>query len=338
MKKWTVLVMPHDQGNTRTIHIYSLQVWAVVAVLSALAFTSAFTYARYRSARFDAEAFRKQTLDLQIAVSRKAPEVGLGEAEKSALEAKIRAEYNAKDDKIKSELSALYDLEAEVRSIHGLPPKDAAVRVASGPIGGGKGGGSGESESEDALAQYPEQVEGDFLTPPSVIYGIANPPADMIVQEISLRTASLHQLIAAMDSKKSLVERTPSIWPTKHPRAYISSGFGYRVDPFSRNIQLHDGVDFPAPMGSDVIATARGTVTEAYYDRWLGNLVKIDHGSGIETWYGHMSALDAKAGDEVSRGDVIGKVGSTGRSTGCHIHYEVHTNGKRINPIRYLGQ
>ena len=86
-----------------------------------------------------------------------------------------------------------------------------------------------------------------------------------------------------------------------------------------------------------MIATARGTVSFAGRDRYFGNLVKIDHDFGVETWYAHMSKLSVKVGDEVERGDQVGNVGSTGRATGTHIHYEIQVNGKPINPQRFLG-
>lgn len=334
MKKWTVMVMPHNQGNTKTFHLYSGQVWALVGVLACFSFTTAFAVGRSQMAKAQAQQFRKINLELQAEVSRRAPETGLSQEEQAALEARIRAEYAAKDDKIKAELSELYDLEAQVRAIHGLPPRETAVVISSEKeaVGGGKGGApDGEVE-----AVYAASVALERLLPPTVLEGIANPPADLVVEEIRVRTASLGQLLAALESQRELVARMPSIWPTRHPRAYISSGFGHRIDPFTRRLSRHDGVDFPAPYGSNVVATAHGEVKEAYYDRWLGNLVKINHGDGVETWYGHMSELSVHKGDTVDRGAVIGKVGSTGRSTGSHIHYEVHVNGKLVDPSKYL--
>ena len=341
MKKWTVLVMPHDQGNTRTLHLYSGQIWTLVLVLVGLTFISAFMFGRYRVARAETEHFKNLNLELQTEVSKQAPESGLTSDEKTRIEEKIREEFGAKDSRIEQELSELYDLEKQVRQIHGLAPKaSTGTAVASGPTGkGGKGGGISDSDPADPMVMYASMIDdGSGLpAPPTVIYGMADPPADLLVQEINIRKASLRQLVDALDARKDEVERTPSVWPTNHPRAYISSTFGNRIDPISRDIRHHDGVDFPAPYGTTARATARGTVKEAYFDRWFGNLVKIDHGDGLETWYAHLSKLSVEAGQQIQRGDKIGEVGSTGRSTGSHIHYEVHKNGKRVDPMKYLG-
>lgn len=339
MRMWTVLVVPHDQGNTKTLHVYSGQVWAVIAVLAGLTFTSAFLLGRYKVARAETAQYKSVNLELLSAVSQLEPDVSLPDDERARIESRIREEFGQKDQQIEQKLSELYDLERQVREIHGVPADDvsAAAPASTGPVGkGGKGGGPGDRP--DSMAVFAAFAGDDPISqPPTVIYGMADPPADLIIQEINIRKASLQQLVDALDSKRDAVERTPSIWPTNHPRAYISSTYGNRIDPISRDIRHHDGVDFPAPYGTTVRATAKGTVKMAHYDRWLGNLVKIDHGNGIESWYAHMSKIAVKPGDAVSRGDKIGEVGSTGRSTGAHIHYEIHVNGKRVNPGKYLG-
>jgi murein DD-endopeptidase MepM/ murein hydrolase activator NlpD len=119
-------------------------------------------------------------------------------------------------------------------------------------------------------------------------------------------------------------------------RGKITSRFGYRRDPFHFRLRHHDGVDISAPTGSQVVSTAKGRVTYSGYDGDYGNLVRVDHGNGIETWYAHLSERSVKQGQEVSRLDPIGKVGSTGRSTGSHLHFEVHVNGRKVDGEKYL--
>ena len=125
----------------------------------------------------------------------------------------------------------------------------------------------------------------------------------------------------------------PAILPAE---GYISSGFGYRPSPFNGRRLHHNGVDFAVAYGSPVRATADGLVTTAGWQKFLGKAVAIDHGMGIATQYGHNSKLLVHVGDHVRRGDIIALAGSTGRSTGSHVHYEVWLNHQRIDPSQFL--
>ena len=115
-----------------------------------------------------------------------------------------------------------------------------------------------------------------------------------------------------------------------------TSTFGYRLDPFTRSAALHTGTDFRAEAGSPVRATAAGRVTTAEYSGGYGNMVEVDHGGGLVTRYGHLSAFSVSPGDRVDVGEMVGRVGSTGRSTGSHLHYETRINGEPVNPVRFL--
>lgn len=116
----------------------------------------------------------------------------------------------------------------------------------------------------------------------------------------------------------------------------FTSGFGYRRDPKTGGRRMHNGTDFAAPHGTDIFATADGIVTYAGWNSGYGNYVEIQHEFGIETRYGHMSRIRVKKGQRVSRGQQIGDMGNTGRSTGTHLHYEVRVNGKPVNPMNYI--
>ena len=116
----------------------------------------------------------------------------------------------------------------------------------------------------------------------------------------------------------------------------INSGYGYRKDPFNRKKAFHAGIDIDANYGQAVVATADGVVTKAAWKNHYGRTVVIKHEDGYKTLYGHLSKITVKEGDKVKVGDVIGKAGSTGRSTGVHLHYEVVKNGKRVNPKNFL--
>jgi murein DD-endopeptidase MepM/ murein hydrolase activator NlpD len=127
----------------------------------------------------------------------------------------------------------------------------------------------------------------------------------------------------------------PSDKPVK--TAEFTSGYGIRSDPFRGRAARHQGIDLAAPTGTPIYATADGIVSDAGYNSGgYGNLVKLDHGRGIETRYGHLSAILVRDGQRVVRGQQIGRMGSTGRSTGSHLHYEVRIDGRAVNPIPFM--
>jgi murein DD-endopeptidase MepM/ murein hydrolase activator NlpD len=139
----------------------------------------------------------------------------------------------------------------------------------------------------------------------------------------------------SVESQQQLARATPSIWPLA---GWLSSGYGNRKDPFDGSADFHPGLDIAANRGTPVRATADGTVLTAGYNGNYGNSVLIEHGFSISTRFGHMSRLAVRAGQAIRRGDVVGYVGSTGRATGSHLHYEILVNGSPINPLRLLAR
>lgn len=136
-----------------------------------------------------------------------------------------------------------------------------------------------------------------------------------------------------VDKRNQLAAATPSIWPT---HGWLSSTMGNRSDPLTGEKDFHPGLDISADKGDPVYATADGKVSNASAAGNYGNLVVLDHGYGLETRYGHLSAFKVKSGQDVKRGDLLGLVGSTGRTTGAHLHYEVRANGRILNPLQLL--
>src|SRR5579871_3270529 len=128
---------------------------------------------------------------------------------------------------------------------------------------------------------------------------------------------------------------TPSLWPVI---GHLTGGFGERMDPFSGEGAFHTGVDISSQYGDAVRASADGVVEEADERSGYGRLVVVDHGFGVRTYYGHLSSFNVIAGQQLRRGDTIGNVGVSGRSTGPHVHYEVRINGAPVNPMKYLRQ
>jgi len=148
-----------------------------------------------------------------------------------------------------------------------------------------------------------------------------------------LEEARQQELIQTLREREDMLAATPSIWPTE---GWISSSFGYRTSPFTGKREFHKGLDISTPTGTPIYAPAKGLVVNAGRRGGYGLRVSIDHGAGVITRYGHMHRISVKPGQTVTRGELIGYVGSTGRSTGPHLHYEVRLNGLPVDPMRYI--
>ncbi len=155
----------------------------------------------------------------------------------------------------------------------------------------------------------------------------------MVVQD-----RSYVQIAGFIKNKEQLLASTPAIQPVSNTDLKrVASGFGYRIDPIYKTPRFHAGLDFTAPQGTPIYATANGVAkTAGNSGNGYGNHVVINHGYGYETLYGHMFKVKVRVGQRVRRGEIIGYVGSTGKSTGPHCHYEVHKNGTRIDPVYFF--
>ncbi|MEY8840449.1 DUF5930 domain-containing protein, partial [Cribrihabitans sp. XS_ASV171] len=150
-----------------------------------------------------------------------------------------------------------------------------------------------------------------------------------------LRANAILQQMDQLNLYRIAAQQAPFAIPVKSAFRY-TSGFGSRRDPKTGGRRMHNGVDFAGAHGTDIHATADGVVTHAGWLSGFGRLVKIEHAFGIETYYAHNTKLRVKVGQRVSRGDHIADMGSTGRSTGTHLHYEVRVNGRPVNPMIYI--
>lgn len=152
------------------------------------------------------------------------------------------------------------------------------------------------------------------------------------------QTISFTAIEEMVKNKEALLAATPAIQPVSNKElSRLASGFGYRIDPVYKTTKMHAGLDFAAPQGTPIYATADGVVSLAgNMANGYGNHVIINHGYGYETLYGHMARVKARRGQRIRRGEVIGWVGSTGKSTGPHLHYEVHKNGRELDPIYFF--
>lgn len=194
-----------------------------------------------------------------------------------------------------------------------------------------------DSARAKALEQQKEiqlvQGMGQFELESSILETLNNINRRMTVQE-----KSYGQIDQFIKNKEELLACTPAIQPLSNKDLKrIASGFGHRIDPVYKTVKFHAGLDFTAPQGTPIYASANGVVRiAAHLGTGYGNHVVINHGYGYETLYGHMFRIKAKAGQRVKRGEIIGYVGSTGKSTGPHCHYEVHKNGRPLDPVYFF--
>jgi murein DD-endopeptidase MepM/ murein hydrolase activator NlpD len=294
---YTVLVLPDASSTPRKFHI-SKTVLATLASLAALAIV-AFAFFLYQYVNVN---------------------VRLLELKQLRLDAVSRSFLAEKVGQLEGELSRLRDLDHRLRAVIGLDAGDPPTRSASLAQGGA------ETVSRNALLDALKQRTGRLAD------GV-NQDLSALGEEISSRERSLRELKAFIEERASVLAATPTILPVKGP---ITAGYGYRKSPFTGQRELHEGLDIAAPYGSPIVATADGVVTFAGPLSAYGNVVFVDHGHGFSTFYAHCSSSRVREGQRVRRGDVIAHVGTTGRTTGPHVHYEVHVNGVISNPMKYI--
>lgn len=156
---------------------------------------------------------------------------------------------------------------------------------------------------------------------------------EQLRKDILVDVKDLEILYEKMDRRRTLLESAPSLWPV---RGMLSSGFGIRTSPFTDTKVFHHGLDIIGKAGTPVKAASGGRVVRSGYESLFGNIVIIDHGHGYRTLYAHLGERNVTVDDIVDKGDYIGSIGATGRTTGPHLHYEVHVNGLPVNPSRFL--
>lgn len=218
---------------------------------------------------------------------------------------------------LKSKIVNLNDFEKKIRIIANLEKVDENDNLF----------GVGGSAPDDLDTQVPVTEKYNSLL------------REMHDQTDQLKFASHNQqkgfesLLDSLEDKKNFLACTPAIRPTT---GWLSSKFGYRKSPFTGKREFHKGLDIATKAGTPIVATANGVITYSGNKGFMGKMIVIDHGHGMVTRYAHIQKLLKKRGESVKRGDVIALVGNTGRSTGPHLHYEVHLNGIPVNPAKYV--
>lgn len=159
---------------------------------------------------------------------------------------------------------------------------------------------------------------------------------DLLKRQLYVQSNSFDEIVQMYKGKDEMYKCIPAIQPVANKNLkQMASGYGNRIDPIYGTVRYHAGMDFSAAVGTDIYATGDGTVEDAGWESGYGNCVVIDHGYGYKTRYAHMSRIGVRRGEKVIRGQVIGAVGNTGKSTGPHLHYEVIVKGRTVNPVNY---
>ncbi len=321
MDRYTLIVVPEGIGQIRRCQVRRAWLtWIVCAGLSGILFIAAGTYVWMRVRREAAEV-RELRAEIEQHRSRTA-----------ALEAGA--------SRVQSELERLQEFERRVRVIANLPKRNLEATVDSAPRGVGGG------------AETPDSATPPIGVPTGTYSGTEPGPAaprapeaslapsepigareEKLEQRVRFDAASFEDLLAQLEGKAERLASTPSVWPT---RGWVTSQFGWRISPFTGKRDLHEGIDIAGDFGTPVAAPARASVVFAGPKGPLGTTVILDHGNGVRTTYGHLRETRVRDGDRIERGQIVGTIGNTGRSTGPHLHYAIEVRGRFVNPLDYV--
>lgn len=259
------------------------------------------------------------------------------------------AAFSSAVDDLKKRLGAMSEVNQRLRVMLGIEvPKTGDMTNGRGgeevpipEVGGSTISGGHEQSSSPGASKQVSDSNQEYSSSVGLASSQDNLQAVASVKEglewlsrqATVQERILDELSQAAEQRSSRWASTPSIWPVK---GWVTSGFGPRVSPFTEKPAWHDGLDIGAAPNTPVRAPAQGRITSTGYDPKLGNMVRVDHGYGVETLYGHLAKSLVKEGQRVERGDVIALVGSSGLSTGPHLHYMVKLNGQALDPTKYI--
>jgi murein DD-endopeptidase MepM/ murein hydrolase activator NlpD len=305
-KKITILVVPEGPRKIRQIKIMKFWLFSLVVLLLAAGLSIAWVLRDY------------------LSIKRNLPHLSSLQDENMLQKQQI-ASLAGKVDAINQKMAELKEFDRRVRAMVSM---DTAKGVGIESAGGQQQFiGIGGSDSSLGGTNSPSERGHKKLV--RMMYR----SLDNLNNDISVQKDEKAELMSLLDRQKSILACTPSIWPT---RGWVSSAFGYRVSPFTSEKELHRGLDICNRRGAPVIAPADGVVTSVDSDPGYGRTVTINHGYGLSTLYAHLDKVNVKKGQVVRRHQEIAEVGDSGRTTGCHLHYETHLNGIPVNPLRYI--
>lgn len=296
---FTLFVLKNDASRARQVKVPVGLFKGAAAVLTAFIFIFAFViydYARLKGDTAELYSLRKENTSQKIELQ----------------------SFSAKIKDLETQFAKLSLFDKKLRIIANLEvPKGQSEQLM------GMGGPS--PEDEEYFGTAGSRVDE--------LVGRMRSEISTLEDRAKMQENSFTELQDSLAKQSTMLASTPSIWPS---RGWVTSVYGQRVSPFTGFLQQHSGIDIANRMGTPIVAPATGIVIQAGRDTGLGKMVAISHGYGIKTVYGHLSEIFVKVGQKVKRGDKIAAMGSTGRSTGPHLHYEVSLNGMSVNPSKYI--
>ena len=325
-KSFHLMFVPYDKKSSKSIFltarvqkVLTLASIVIVVVVTSLITRHTKNYYKLRTSHFP--TLKENTLLAKENKKMKVKEEG-SQFVIDSLTAQLFSERAVHRERLKSlnmQVERVKKFAEELRVMVGfkLEPKEAQPPGLGGPV----------SEDEEVKFLLTEDVEND-----DVLLAF-DKGEKQVLKKLSSAKDNLKLLWSYFENKNFIIEGTPEIQPVP---GSILSGFGYRINPFTGREEMHRGVDIPAPIGTKIRAPSDGVVVFVGRRGGYGKILEIDHGNSYKTVYGHLHAFDVEVGDRVKKGDFIGEVGNTGRSTGPHLHYEVRLNNVAVNPITYF--
>jgi murein DD-endopeptidase MepM/ murein hydrolase activator NlpD len=305
----TLMIVPDAHAQVKRVQIRRGLVYGgAIAVLGLFALLGAFVvhYTFVVGQVFEAEKLRTENEQLTARIG----------------------ELQGTVDDVDARLAQLQRFDSKLREMTRL--NDDGRGLAMGPVRTQFGAGGGTSIDADPFAV---PVTGDDPATRELQDALLDSRLVGLAYEANRQLDSLSQLVDYFTAQDELLASTPSVWPAP---GWITSGFGMRDDPYTSERTMHLGVDVSAREGTNVFAPAQAVVVYAGQRGAYGNMIALDHGNGIVTHYAHLQKILVEVGEKVTRGQHIGDVGNTGRSTGPHLHYEVRAGGVPVNPQRFI--
>lgn len=320
-KKWqklkenfTVMVVPHSRKSVASFRLSLFSVYLGFAVLAVLFLTGiGLTFVYQRMNRNMAELHHLRRVN----------EEQKAQIEELAEETKAIEGGMARIEELDRQLREIMQLEEKAGAADANKDARSLVQDGSGGVGGGQPVAYRTMQKTGAVSRGQK----------SEMLSELHSKTTALKQSIDQEEANLTELKAKAISYMAYQAAKPSGMPA---RGRVTSRFGSRRSPFGRGVEFHSGFDIAASYGTPIVATGSGKVVSAGWLGGYGWTVKIDHGYGLQTIYGHASRLVVRVGQTVKRGQVISYMGSTGRSTGSHVHYEIHLSGRAVDPYPYL--
>lgn len=230
-------------------------------------------------------------------------------------------------EQLKSKFAQLYILEKQVRETALIKPDPNYKPLEEAVLFGMGGPKTTEMDISASLEDKPTKLLVSM-----------HKELDMLNAVADYQQENMQSLLKTLIAQQNLMSSTPSILPIGSGKHFVSSKFGYRKSPFSSARTFHSGLDLAAKVGTPIVSSAAGKVIQSGWKGDYGYMITVDHGYGLVTRYAHCSKLEKEVGDKVLKGDLIARVGNTGRSTGPHLHYEVLLNGVFVNPEKYINK